>query len=151
MIYIGADHRGYQLKEDLKKYLESLNHQYEDIGPFSYDLNDDFVDFAIGVASKVGLEPNEHQGILICRNGAGMDFAANKLINIRATVGFNVEQVRLARNDDNINIISLPSDFITIEQAKAIVEIFLKTKFEGHERQLRRLEKIKLLEKQWQK
>jgi ribose 5-phosphate isomerase B len=142
MIYLGADHRGYELKEKLKKFLEELGHDYKDIGALEYNKDDDYVDYASKVAEKVAQDPDTDRGILICRNGAGMDIVANKFKNVRSALGFNVEQVRLARNDDNINILALPGDFISEKEAKDIVGIFLKTPFEGHERFMRRINKI---------
>ena len=107
----------------------------------------EYVDFTSRVAEKVAEEPEGNRGILICRNGAGMDIAANKFDNIRSALGFNTEQVRLARNDDNVNILALPSDFVSENQVKDIIEMFLDTPFEGHERFVRRINKIRKLEK----
>ncbi len=145
MIYIGSDHRGFELKNKLKDFLVANSYKVEDSGPSVYDPNDDFVDFANIVADAVGKD-DEARGILICRNGVGMDVAANKHKNIRASLGFDPEQVRLARNDDNINVLSLASDFLNIDIIQKIVKTFLETPFEGHERQLRRLNKIADLE-----
>jgi ribose 5-phosphate isomerase B len=147
LIFLGADHRGYELKEKLKKFLEELGHDYEDMGAFEYNKDDDYVDYASKVAEKVAKDPDANRGILICRNGAGMDIVANKFKGTRSVLGFNAEQVRLARNDDNINILTLPSDFVSEKEAKDTVEMFLDTPFEGHERFVKRLNKIKELEK----
>lgn len=154
MIYLGADHRGYELKEKLKKFLEELPHDsdarpqiYEDMGALEYNRDDDYVDYASKVAEKVAQDPDANRGILICRNGAGMDIVANKFKGIRSVLGFNTEQVRLARNDDNINILTLPSDFMSEKEAKDAVRTFLETPFENHERFVRRINKIKELEK----
>jgi ribose 5-phosphate isomerase B len=76
-----------------------------------------------------------------------MDFTANKFRGVRAFIGFNPEQVRLARNDDDVNILVLASDFMNEKEAKDIVEMFLDTPFEGQERFVRRINKIKELEK----
>ena len=147
MIYIGADHRGYELKKKLKKFLEELGHDYEDMGAFEYNKDDDYADYASIVAEKVAQDPDGTRGIWICRNGPGMDIVANNFKGIRSVLGFNAEQVRLARNDDNINILTLPSDFISEKEAKDLVEMFLETPFESHERFVRRINKIKELEK----
>ena len=147
MIYLGADHRGFGLKEKIKKFLEELGHDYEDMGAFEYNKDDDYVDYASKVAEKVAKDSDTNRGILICRNGAGMDIVANKFKGIRSILGFNAEQVRLARNDDNINILALSSDFIGEKEAKDAAEMFLDTPFEGHERFVRRINKIKELEK----
>ncbi len=145
MIYIGADHRGFALKNTIKQYLTEHTHAYEDCGALVYDEHDDFVDFAIAVADHVSQHVGA-RGILICRNGAGMDIVANKHKNIRAVIGFHPEQVRLARNDDNINIISLASDFTDEGTVFSIIDMFLNTPFEAADRQTRRLQKIQALE-----
>ncbi len=145
-IYIGADHRGLALKTQLKTYLTAARlDKVEDVGAFSPDPQDDFANFAIKVAQFVSEHPDE-RGILICRNGVGMDIVANKFKNVRATIGFDKEQVRLARNDDNINVLALASDFVTLELAQELVQIFLDTPYEAHARQQRRLAKISSLE-----
>lgn len=146
MIYIGADHRGYQLKEILKKYLEEKGHILRDTGAFEYNKEDDYVDFASAVAERVSKNPGT-VGIVICRNGVGVDVTANKFKNVRSVLGFDAEQVRLARNDDDANILALPSEFVTEKQAKEIVDIFLKTRFQSQEKYIRRLNKLKELEK----
>ncbi len=145
MIYIGADHRGFELKEKIKTYLEELGVAFEDRGAFEYNEHDDFVDHAIAVAEGVAGDV-ENKGILICRNAVGMDIVANKIKGIRSAIGFDVEQIRLARNDDDINVLALASDFIGEEMSMALVSKFLDTTYEGHERQIRRLQKIKDLE-----
>jgi ribose 5-phosphate isomerase B len=147
MLYLGADHRGFELKEKIKKFLEELAHDYEDLGAFGYNKDDDYVDFAAEVAEKVAQDPAANKGVLFCRSGAGMDFTANKFRGVRAFIGFNPEQVRLARNDDDVNILVLASDFMNEKEAKDIVEMFLDTPFEGQERFVRRINKIKELEK----
>ncbi len=146
MIYIGSDHRGFESKNNLKQYLLDKGYEVEDLGPAQYDPADDFVDFAIRVAEMVS-KNSDNRGILLCRNGVGMDIVANKFNGIRASLGFNVEQVRLARNDDNINVMSLANDFLDQALMQDITKTFLDTPFEGHERQTRRLGKIKQLEK----
>jgi ribose 5-phosphate isomerase B len=147
MLYFGADHRGFELKEKIKKFLEELAHDYEDLGAFEYNKDDDYVDFAAKVAEKVAQAPETNRGLLFCRSGAGMDFTANKFKGVRAFIGFNAEQVRLARNDDDVNILVLASDFVSEKEAKDIVEMFLDTPFGGQERFIRRINKIKELEK----
>jgi ribose 5-phosphate isomerase B len=147
MIFLGADHRGYELKEKLKEFLGELGHDYEDVGALEYDKDDDYADYASKAAERVARNPETDRGVLICRNGVGMDIAANKFKNVRSVLGFDAEQVRLARNDDDANILALPGDFVSEKKAKDIVEMFLETPFDGHERFVRRIEKIKELEK----
>lgn len=147
-MYIGADHRGYRLKEALKVYLKELNFNFEDLGAFEYNIDDDYPDFALAVAKKVAENPEENRGILICGSGVGVDIVANKIRNIRSALGFDVAQTKISRNDDNANILSLPADFISEDLAKEIVKIWLATPFSGLERHARRIEKINKIEKE---
>ena len=145
-IYIGADHRGFELKKELKKFLIEKGYEVEDAGAFKYDKDDDYPDFAEAVAEKVSKDDSA-RGILLCGSGTGMDAAANKVRGVRATLAFSKEITRAARNDDDVNVISLPADFLKSEEAEEIAEIFLKTPFEAVERRVRRLQKIAEIEK----
>ncbi|MDO8504798.1 MAG: RpiB/LacA/LacB family sugar-phosphate isomerase [Candidatus Liptonbacteria bacterium] len=145
-VYLGADHRGFKLKEALKKYLVQGGHNAEDLTPDFKD-GDDYTDAAGLVAQKVGSDPDNCSGILICGSGAGMDITANKFKRVRSVLGFLPEQVSAARHDDNVNILSLASDFTDEDKAKQIVKTFLETKFGSEERFLRRIEKILKIEK----
>ena len=145
-IYIGADHRGFEMKEELKKFLAEKGYEVEDVGAFKYDKDDDYPDFAEAVAEKVSKDDSA-RGILLCGSGTGMDAAANKVRGVRATLAFSKEITRAARNDDDVNVISLPADFLKSEEAEEIAEIFLKTPFEAVERRVRRLQKIAEIEK----
>lgn len=143
MIYIGADHRGFELKAKINKWLQGRGYEFEDVGAYEYDLGDDYVDYAIAVAEKVG---EKNRGIVICGSGVGVDVAANKVKGVRCGLGFAVDQVHAARKDDNINVLALASDNATEEQAVEMVEKFLETGFVGDEKYLRRIEKIKRYE-----
>lgn len=146
MIYIGADHRGYKLKEVLKSYLKELKFDFEDLGASELIFDDDYPDYAIKVAKKVAENPKENLGILICGSGVGVDVVANKFKGIRSALVFNAEQARMSRNDDNANVLSLSADFIEENSAKEIVKIWLETPFSWLERYARRLEKVKEIE-----
>ena len=146
MIYIGADHRGFQLKETLKKFLEDEGYKFIDVGNDHFDENDDYPDFALAVAKKVVDQPEAGHGILICGSGVGVDIVANKIKNVRSALCFDVKQAQASRNDDNTNILSLPADFISEDSAKEITKIWLETSFSGFERHARRIEKINKIE-----
>ena len=156
MIYIGADHRGYKLKETLKKYLEELSKEFsaqggpalgwEDLGASELIIDDDYPDYAIPVARKVSESPKENRGILICGSGIGVDVVANKFKGVRSALIFNPEQARMSRNDDNTNVLSLSADFTDENSAKEILKVWLETPFSRLERHARRLEKIKAIE-----
>lgn len=142
-VYIGADHRGFALKEQLKQQLSG--YEVVDVGAFSHEPQDDFVDFASAVAQKVATD-NESRGILICGSGAGMCIAANKIAGIRCSVGHSVEEVRASRHDDDINVLALPADFVPASEAPKIIDAFLTTAFLPEERFVRRIAKITNLE-----
>jgi len=146
MIYLGADHRGYKLKEALKIYLQESNYVWEDLGAKELNLDDDYPDYALAVAKKVAENPEENRGILICGSGVGVDIVANKIKGIRSALCFDAKQARISRNDDNVNVLSLASDFISEGLAKEIVKIWLETPFSGLEHHARRIEKIKKIE-----
>lgn len=137
IIYIGADHQGFALKEELKPFLANQLYEIEDVTPEFKD-GDDYPDVAANVAKKVRYNLDNSRGIIICSGGAGVDIVANKFDKIRCALGFSPDQVFDARNDDNVNVLALPSSFIDSESAKKIVEIFLQTKFADHEERFRR-------------
>ncbi len=146
LIYIGADHRGFKLKESLKNYLKESGYEVVDVGNADYDQADDYPDFAALVGRKISLDPDNSKGILICGSGVGVDIAANKFKNVRSALAINSDQAMASRNDDNANVLSLGADYINEESAKKIVSIWLQTSFSGEERHNRRLEKVKKLE-----
>jgi ribose 5-phosphate isomerase B len=161
-IYIGADHRGFELKESLKKYLIEDNYQVVDLGNDHYDANDDYPDFASAVAQKIsekstelrgignnaeGSGKEEVRGILICRSGVGVDIVANKFKGVRSALVTDVNQAELVRKDDDTNVLSLASELVNEEQAEKIVDVWLKTQFSGAEKDMRRISKISEMEK----
>ena len=146
LIYIGADHRGFQLKESLKSYLKTSGYEVVDIGNDKYLATDDYPDFAALVARKVSLDPENSKGILICGSGVGVDVAANKFKNVRSALAFNTEQAAMSRSDDNANVLSLAADYLEEAEAKKILTVWLATPFSGEERNQRRLRKIEDLE-----
>ncbi|MBI3485907.1 RpiB/LacA/LacB family sugar-phosphate isomerase [Candidatus Daviesbacteria bacterium] len=145
MIFIGADHRGFELKEQLKKALIDEGYELSDLGNDHLDPNDDYVDFAIKVAKAVS-EDEANKGILICGSGAGVDMAANKIPGIRSALVFDKAKAAQARSHEDANVISLPSDTLDTESALEIVKAFLQTNFSNEERHIRRLDKLKALE-----
>lgn len=140
-IYIGADHRGFALKEALKRYLTDQAYQVIDMGSLALDPADDYPDVARAVSALVGRTPDA-RGILMCGSGAGVAIAANKIRGIRAAVVHDAGQAVMVRADEDANICALPADFIDTARAKEIVDAFLMTPFSGHERHRRRIAKI---------
>ncbi|MDP3949012.1 MAG: RpiB/LacA/LacB family sugar-phosphate isomerase [bacterium] len=146
VIYIGADHRGFKLKESMRDFLKNKGYEVVDMGNARYDESDDYVDFAKEVAKKVGLNPDDSRGILICGSGVGMDVAANKFKAVRSVLAISSDHVYAARHDDNVNVLSLAANFINEADAQKIVNVFLETPFEKEERYQRRLNKIEQIE-----
>jgi len=140
-VFIGADHKGFQLKELLKPCISSLGYTVVDCGNTVFDPHDDYPDFAFAVAKEVMQLP-ESLGIVICGSGAGVSIAVNKIDGIRATLAVTPEQVHDAKSDDDVNVIALASDYLDETQAQAIVSMFLKTPFNPQERFVRRINKI---------
>src|SRR5476651_597823 len=126
-IAIGADHAGFSYKEALLKTLRVA--ELKDFGTYSPD-SVDYPDFAHPVASAV--ESGEFDfGILVCGSANGVAITANKHQGIRAAICWNEELAALARQHNNANIVCIPARFITIDEAKKIVDVFLSTDFEG--------------------
>ncbi len=141
MIYIGADHRGFRLKEEIKKWLETEHYEYRDLGAIEYDKEDDYPDIAIKIAETVAIEGQK--GILVCGSGAGASVAANKVRGIRAGLCTSEKQAKAARNDDDINLLCLSADSVSVEDNLKITSVFLATLFSSEERHVRRINKIK--------
>lgn len=140
MIYIASDHGGFELKEQLKPNLKEMGYEVFDFGANVLEKSDDYPDYALPVAEKVASDGSF--GILLCRGGQGMAILANKVKGIRAAVCWDVNGARKAREKNNANILSLPSDTLSIEQAQEIVRVFLETPFSEAKRHQRRIAKI---------
>lgn len=144
MLYLGADHRGFKLKEKLKVWLDEKKIKYQDLGAKKLDPADDFPDVAQTVAQAVA--KSKGKGVLLCGSGAGVAMAANKVKGIRAAIGFNPQQVKSMRQDDNANVLCLAADYVSKFKAFQLVKVFINTEFVEKERYLRRLQKISQLE-----
>lgn len=147
-IYLGADHAGFELKEEIKKYLADLGMEAEDVGAHHLDPEDDYPDFILPAAKKVAEDPENNKGIIFGGSGQGEALVANKVKGVRAAVyyGGPLDIVKLSRKHNNANILSLGARFLAPEQAKEAVKVWLETSFDG-ERHARRIEKIKQIEK----
>src|SRR3989344_3922244 len=148
-VYIGADHRGYKLKEEIKTWLSENNYDQEDVGAFILDVNDDYPIFAQKVVSSVQSDIERNQsvrGIVMCGSGVGVDIVANKFKHIRSGLAVNPEQIEKARLDDDINVLTIPADYIDEKNAKLMVKLFLETPFSQEEKKKRRLLEIEKIE-----
>ena len=144
-IYLGADHRGYFLKEKITRWLLEWGYKYSDMGAESLDLNDDYTKYATEVASMVK-DTLFTCGILLCGSGVGVDIMANKFDGIRAGIGLSADQVKAAREDDDINILVIAADYTSEAEAREMVKTFLETKFDKKARHKRRIEDISKIE-----
>lgn len=144
-VYLGADHRGFNLKNKIKILLEKWNISHEDMGAYELDKDDDYTLYAEKVASVVSKEEKSF-GILVCGSGVGVDVIANKFDGIRASIGKEPGQVKAGRKDDNMNILVLAADFTREAEAREMLQTFLHTKFAGLSRYKRRLQDITRIE-----
>jgi len=144
-VYIGADHRGFRLKEKLKEALRIWEINVVDLGYKDYDVDNDYTDIALKLAEKVVFERG--LGILICGSGVGVCVAANKVDGAIAALCTNEKQARLAKEDDNSNILCLSSELVDEDVNKKIVKTFLESVFSPLENHIRRINKIKEYEK----
>ena len=138
-VCIASDHAGLNLKEDIKNYLINKNISILDLGPYE-KKSVDYPDYAKKLAIRIKAKKSDI-GILICGSGTGMAITANKIKTIRAAVCYNTKSTRLSRQHNNANIIALGSRLTKKSLSLKLVEIFLKTKFEGG-RHLKRVKKI---------
>lgn len=138
IIPIGADHAGYQLKEEIKRYFTERGYKFKDYGTHSEE-SIDYPDYGHPVANHV--QENKGFGIVICGSGNGINMTVNKHQGIRSALTWSVELAELARQHNDANIIALPARFVDKNLAIKMVEAFLSTDFEGGRHQ-NRVDKI---------
>lgn len=142
-IYIGSDHAGYELKEKLKTFIKSLGYEVEDKGAFSLDARDDYPDFIKPVAEAVASNSDSF-GVILGGSGQGEAISANRIKGARACVyyGGNSEIVRVSREHNDANILSLGARFMDFDQATEAFQVFINTPFSGDERHIRRINEL---------
>ncbi len=140
-LVFSSDHAGYDLKIKLMDYLKTQGYTIEDCGSFS-SASCDYPDFA-HLMAKIVEKGDAKYGISLCGSGNGINMTANKHKGIRAALCWNTEISKLARQHNDANVCSLPARFISFEEAKEIVDIFLNTDFDGG-RHKRRIDKINI-------
>jgi ribose 5-phosphate isomerase B len=145
-IFLGTDHAGFELKEEVKKFLMEEGHEVTDCGAHELDPNDDYPDFCAEAARKVS-ENEGSRGFVFGKSGAGEAITANKIRGIRAVLAVNSENVKLSREHNDANVLSLGSMFFNSESAKKLAKLFIETPFPQEERHARRIKKIAELEK----
>ncbi len=152
-VYIGTDHAGYELKEKIKVYLDSLGYEVSDMGAFEFEKDDDYPDFVKPVALSV-VNDKSSMGIILGGSGQGEAMSANKIEGIRCAVYYGnagsqtditgniLGMISSVREHNDANILSLGARFLNEDEAKEAVKIFIETKFSGDERHIRRINKI---------
>ncbi len=149
-IYIGTDHAGFELKEELKKFLKDLGCEVEDKGAYEFNREDDYPDFILPVVKAVAEDiarDLDSRGIVIGGSGQGEAIVANKVKNIRAAVVYDEYSAKMSRDHNDANIVSLGTRTLSADKAKKLVKLWLETPFSNEERHKRRIEKIKTIEK----
>ena len=141
-IHVATDHAGLELKEKVKLYLSDLNYEVIDHGAYEYDALDDYPDFIFPCANAVSNDP-ESKGIILGGSGQGEAMAANRVKGVRAAVFYNGpdEIIKLSRQHNNANILSLGARFMSDDEMYKIIEVWLSTDFESGRHQ-RRIEKL---------
>ena len=147
-IYLGADHNGFEYKQKLADLLINAGHEVIDDSANKLNPEDDFPQFAGKVVNDLlaANDPNA-RGILICGSGQGMCMAANRFRGIRASLCWNIEEARAARNDDDSNVLCLAARYLSIEETEEITNVWLATPFAGaprFERRIRQLDELTL-------
>jgi ribose 5-phosphate isomerase B len=153
-IYLASDHAGYELKEALTPFLQERGFEVEDVGPVVFDPEDDYPDYILPLAAKVADDKGSF-GIAMGGNGQGEAIVANRVKGVRAAVyygpaahsqiditGQALDMLASTRVHDNTNILCLAARFMSIEEAKGAVLLWLQTPFSGEERHVRRIKKI---------
>lgn len=140
-VHIGGDHAAFDMHRELVDWLGGQGHEVIDHGPTTYDEQDDYPVFVLRAAKGVADDPGS-LGVVLGGSGNGEQMAANKVPGIRAALCYTTELAGLARQHNDAQVISVGGRFNTIEQAKAMVTIFLATPFSGEERHQRRLSMV---------
>lgn len=141
-IFVGADHNGFRLKEHIEHYLRAEGYDVRDVSGNKFDQDDDFPYHAAKVATSVLATPDS-VGILLCGSGQGVAMAANRFKGIRASLVWNYEEARTSRNDDDANVLCLSArELQTLDNAKGLINVWLKTPFDGSARFRRRIKQM---------
>ncbi len=142
-IFLASDHAGFALKNSLAQFLSEHGYEVEDTGPHTFDPHDDYPDFIIPLAEKVA-QSKDYFGIVVGMSGQGEAMAANRIIGARAAVfyGGDVETLKLSREHNDANILSLGARFVPDADAQYAVLLWLSTSFSGEERHARRIVKL---------
>lgn len=143
-IFISSDHAGFELKKFLVERLSLAGHEVKDLGPKKFDPEDDYPDYISLVGKEISHEPSGAKGIVIGGSGQGEAICANKFYGVRAALyyGGNMDIIKLSREHNDANVLSLGARFISPVEALSAVNLWLSTPFSGDERHKRRLQKL---------
>jgi RpiB/LacA/LacB family sugar-phosphate isomerase len=148
IIAIGADHAGYDLKQDIADYLRASGHSVIDLGADNASTPDDYPDYSEAVGLAV-IEKRCDRGIVICGSGVGASIAANKLPGIRAAMCHDTYSAHQGVEHDDMNVLVLGARVIGSELAHELVRAFIGAEFSGEERHQRRLAQVRALEQRY--
>lgn len=144
-IALGADHAGFEFKQQVSDILTSLGHEVDDLGAHRFDPLDDYPDFTRPVAESVATGSAD-RGLLVCGSGVGASIAANKIAGIRAAMCHDTYSARQGVEHDDMNVLCLGARIVGIELARELISAFLSARFSAEERHVRRLAKVKAME-----
>ncbi|GAB3943692.1 ribose-5-phosphate isomerase [Micromonospora vulcania] len=140
-VYLGSDHAGFELKVHLANHLAKQGYEVVDVGPHSYDPDDDYPAFCLHTGDQV-VADGTGLGVVIGGSGNGEQIAANKVAGVRAALAWSIETAQLARQHNDANVVAVGARQHTLDEATAIVEAFLNTPFSGNERHARRIVQV---------
>jgi ribose 5-phosphate isomerase B len=143
-IYFASDHAGFEMKGSLIEFVKELGFEVEDCGAFDLNPNDDYPEFVKKAAKAVSEAPEAARAIVLGGSGQGEDMVADKFPGVRSAeyYGGNLEIIRLSREHNDANVLSLGARFLSLDEAKEAVKLWLETPFSGEERHKRRNEEI---------
>ncbi|HVU06173.1 MAG TPA: RpiB/LacA/LacB family sugar-phosphate isomerase [Candidatus Paceibacterota bacterium] len=143
-IFLASDHAGFELKRYLAERLSIAGHEVRDLGASKFEPGDDYPDFISLVAKEISRHPSDAKGIVIGGSGQGEAICANKFYGVRAAVyyGGNMDIVKLSREHNDANVLSLGARFVSAPDALNAVTLWLETPFSGDERHKRRIQKL---------
>lgn len=140
-IHIGGDHAAFELQQSLVAHLEAAGHDVVNHGPFAYDALDDYPVFVLRAAEAVAADPGS-RGVVLGGSGNGEQMAANKVPGVRAALAWTAELAQLAREHNDAQVVSIGGRFTSVEDAKAIVDTFVRTEFSDEARHSRRIDMV---------
>ena len=140
-VYLGGDHAGFELKQELVRRLAAAGHEVHDVGATTLDPEDDYSPYCLDAGARVVADPGS-LGVVIGGSGNGEQIAANKVSGVRAALVWNRDTARLAREHNDANVVAIGARMHSVEDACALVSLFLATSFSGGERHVRRIGEI---------